>query len=343
MSAEITSVETRARHLDVIEYSARHYLEHLVKQRYDGALPSRLTAPADHLISTLRAALEKRQALSVEDVAFTAGDLTGVTANGAEHLINDWCLGFGDDGAKLLVMGTEEAYSAEHPEDLALWNCCGAVVWLSGGNRAVIERIDHRYASYGLVAGQPDNRRPFHIHSNDYFLVEQGRRIDGETRRAGRHTWVLLAQVLAGPNGDRMVYLGQGTGDLGNCAYQIEISAYPATKRSWGHEPTVARTEFLKRLAAEFRNTASVLLFHGHSKSPEWGGRDEIARGFLGLRPDERLELEPSPRFGSQQFFSMPRHGRTVLFTWALNGALRNDYLAAISELVRDFISVRDA
>jgi len=319
----------------VVDYSARQYLDSLLKRRSDGSFHSRLDEPVDRLMATLTVALQKRENLSAEDIEFTAEDLAGLDSDEAKPLINDWCLGFGDHGARVLVMGTEEAYSTKHAEDLALWNCCGAAVWLCNGNRAVIERIDHRYSSYGLVAGQQDTRRAFHIHSNDYFQVQHARRVEGQARLPGRPTWVLLAQVLAGPDGNWRAYLEQGTGQLGNSAYQIDISAYPAPRTGSGLAPTILRTEFLKRLAADFRSTAVVLLFHGRSKWPQWGGRDEIARAFLGLTAGEKLELSPSPLFGRQQFFSVCRDGKTVLFTWALNGAIRNDYLAAISELVR--------
>ena len=325
-------------HPAIVEYSARQYLDSLLRWRANQSLGSQgAEAKAiDNLITTLTLALEKRMALSADDITFTAQDLQGLSPQAVGRLVNQWCLGFGEDDARVLAMGTEEAYSTEHPEDLALWNCAGAVLWLCGGNRAVVERIDPRYAGYGLNPGQPDIRRPFHIHSNDYFHVEQAKRVEGKTKLPGRHTWVLLSQVLAGPDGDRMEYLRAGSGQLGQAAYQIEVSAHPALKAQAGVAPTPDRLQFLKRLADEFRTTADVLLFHGRAQWPEWGDRDQIAMAFLGLNTKAALNLQPSQAFGRQRLYWSRQNRKTVLFTWALNGALRNDYLAAISHLINE-------
>src|SRR5205823_1404879 len=159
--------------------------------------------------------VREASSLQADNLGFVASDLRDALAADVDLLVNQWCLGWGRDDAPLMAMGTEEAYPAK-PIDLALWNCCCAVVWASGGRRDIVAAIDPRSANPDPPIHDFEGRREFHIHANDYYLVHQPHRDPDSQRwvRPGRHTWKLLAEVIAG-RGASASMLEQNTGTLG--------------------------------------------------------------------------------------------------------------------------------
>jgi hypothetical protein len=110
-------------------------------------------------MQSLAAALELREKVSPADISFTADLLGEVDSETLTQLVNQWTLGWGSDAAKVLVMGTEEAYSLG--PSLAFWNCCCSILWLCGSNPEVLQRIDPAYRTKGVHLGESGTRRTY--------------------------------------------------------------------------------------------------------------------------------------------------------------------------------------
>jgi hypothetical protein len=245
-------------------------------------------------------------------------------------------------------MGTEEAYSIKKPQDLAQWNCGCSLIWATGGSTDVVDALDARTANplFGCPPGPASDwsrRREFQVHANDYVRVQLPRWDDEKRRcrRAGRSTWKLAAEVLAG-RGQWASLLEPYTGALGNLCYQIEVSAFPAERAAEGTKQTPERLEFLRSLLAMPRPSARVLLLHGRPGLPEWGGRDQLSQTFLGLPTGDNIDWKKDsyrPSAGAVQSIWFASHtDRLVILTRALNG----NVLAKVVDRLHDLATRAD-
>ena len=319
-----------ATHPEVVLTSARAYRDDLTRKLSSGNFSEGVAAAVGRLCALLDQVQQSPAVPNVSESGFTSQDLAGATPRDVALLINECTLGWGRDDAPVVVMGTEEAYSATRPADLALWNCCCSVIWACGGDPEVVAAIDPRYPE--VVCDRSIPRRVFHVHANDYFRVEEPHIEEGVRRRAGRHTWKVLAQVIGG-RGEERTYLAEGTGRLGDLAYQIEVSAYPSTVTAGGKPPTEERHLFLVELVKTLSSSARVLLFHGRADAPQWGHRGDLARAFLGFDPAIALDWKYES-YGNQAVHYIASGDRLVILTRAMNGAVRGDLIDRLHELV---------
>jgi hypothetical protein len=317
-----------ARYPELILESADQYRDQLRSNL------GRFSEPLRPSVAALIDLLERvhdPSAIIADQIGFTANDLSNADVpRDLDLLINQWCLGWGRDDAPVVAMGTEEAYPVK-AVDLGQWNCCCAVIWATDGRQEIVDALDTRSATHDPPIPQFEHRREFHIHANDYFLVHKHR---------GRHTWRLLAEVIAG-RGKWLPLLDQNVGTLGNLAYQIEVSAYPAKLTVAGRASTEVRHAFLSKLLATMRSSAQVLLFHGRGNEPEWGGRDSLAGAFLGRDRLARTEWEQLDFHGQPvRYF---QHGsRLVVLTRALNGNVRSQLIEGLHELIVPAVAFQD-
>jgi hypothetical protein len=322
------------RYPQIVIESACRYRDQLLEHR---SLFSEQLRPSVERLIELLAGVPAASEIRADTLGFTAADLAvAKVPEDVDLLVNQWCLGWGRDRAPILAMGTEEAYPA-NPVDLGQWNCCCSVIWATGGRQDIVDALDPRSAHPTQPILGFAQRRQFHIHANDYYLVhkrhwDSTKGEEGGWVRPGRHTWKLLAEVIAG-HGQWLPLLEQNAGILGELTYQIEVSAYPARFAVQGRASTDDRRAFLSTVVGTMRDTARVLIFHGRPNEPAWGGRDSLAGVFLGI-----------PRLGEQdwtlvdvldQHLRYARSGdRLVLITRALNGNVRTQLIDKLHELV---------
>src|SRR5450759_1774295 len=126
-----------------IEESARLYIGHLRSELSKGVWADAASTAAGQLILSIEAALEERESLKPASIEFTRESMLQVTPADSVGFVNQYTLGWGRDDAPIIVMGTEEAYTAD-PQELALWNCGCAIIWLSRGRGDVVIRLDGR-------------------------------------------------------------------------------------------------------------------------------------------------------------------------------------------------------
>ena len=315
-----THVDGIASYPEVVLDSADRYRDHLSRHlgRFSGSI-----RPSIEALIELLARVRDPSSIIADNIGFTANDLSTADVPGdLDLLINQWCLGWGRDDAPIIAMGTEEAYPAK-AIDLGQWNSCCAVIWATGGRQSIVDALDPRSAKHDPAIPQFEHRREFHIHANDYFLVHKHR---------GRHTWRLLAEAISG-HGKWLPLLDQNVGILGNLAYQIEVSAYPAKLTADGRASTGDRHAFLSTMLAKMRGSAKVLLFHGRANDPGWGGRDSLAGTFLGRDPLAHTEWEQLD-FQGQPLRYFRRGSRLVVLTRALNGNVRRQLLDGLHALI---------
>jgi hypothetical protein len=315
----------RTLHPEIVDLSAQRYVDYLGRLIGRPTLSSAAQGAIRALQQSLAAGLELRESLGPADIPFTANLLRDVDDETLTRLVNQWTLGWGSDDAKVLVMGTEEAYALG--PSLAFWNCCCSILWLCGSNPQVLQRIDPSYLMKGVQPRESVARRAYHIFSTDYEIVAENR------------TWGLLAAILARGTETRRQLLKPGNGDLGLRAYQVEVSAHPSTVTERGVTPTPPRHEFLESLVESMSSSAKVLVFHGKPGNPEWGRRDELARQFLGMEPAADLGLV-TVRVGRQWFKHTAPGDKTVLFVWSLSrrNRLTDDYLSTVGDVVEGSI-----
>jgi hypothetical protein len=309
---------------EVVRESADLYRDHLSNNLDRFSEPLR---PSIEALIELLGRVRVPSAITADNLRFTANDLsTADVPRDLELLVNQWCLGWGRDDAPVVAMGTEEAYPAK-AIDLAQWNSCCSVIWATAGRQEIVDALDPRSAKHDPPIPQFELRRGFHIHANDYFLVHKHR---------GRHTWKLLAEAIAG-RGKWLPLLDQNVGILGNLAYQIEVSAYPAKLTVDGRASTEERHLFLSGMLAKMRTTARVLLFHGRANDPGWGGRDLLAGTFLGRGRLMHTEWEQLDFHGqSLRYYREGSH--LVVLTRALNGNVRSQLIDGLHALIAPVI-----
>jgi hypothetical protein len=316
--------------------SAAMYADDLEAKVEHGYFSPAIDDGIRRLVSLLRQVIPGTITFDAKKLGFAASDLKDAGPDDVLPLINDWTLGWGRDDAPVISLGTEEAYSADEPDALAIWNCSCAVIWAVGGDPRVVEAIDPRYVQ--TTPARPSTARQFHIHANDYLLVHLPRLVNGRWRRAGRHTWRLLAEVLAG-RGNELDLLAPTTGRLGDICYQVEASAYPSTSAAAGREPSARRQQFLLTLVEHARESARVLLFHGRPHEPTWANRLNIGETFLNLDPGRLNWIRET--FGSQPLAWCAANDRLVILTRALNGSVRGDLIDRIHKLVAPYLAER--
>jgi hypothetical protein len=112
------------------------------------------------------------------------------------------------------------------------------------------------------------------------------------------------------------------------------VSAFPAQSSIAGRSPTADRHRFLRRLIEGLRTDGRALIFHGRASDPHWGWRDDLARVFLDVPEHGALELTQAPETREPLLLSQDAHGRIVLFTRALSGTVRNEYLECVQRRV---------
>lgn len=190
--------------------------------------------------------------------SFTVRDLAGLSADELRTLENPFALGVGSPHSRVVVMGTEAAYSPEvERRNYALENC--ALPLFAIGEAPCLAATVADEPSWRTVRG------PFSVYPARYYWQT--------TAQGTGHTWQCLARVL------RCHWR-----DLGEHCYQIERSTRPSPAQAAGQTVSARRAEFLKSFV---RSTgASTLVLHGklNDKAVEQLDR-ELAREFLGLDP----------------------------------------------------------
>jgi hypothetical protein len=311
-------------HPDLIRKSLRGEAERL--RRLPSTSETFATA-RDALIASLHAADESGFQLTASSVPFTVADIRPLTRSESRALANQFALGCGRDDAPIVVVGTEGAFDVPDPASLssdetaalfAVEGCAQSILWATGGDPAIISHIAGNTAPF--TRSNLDALRPIQLYPNDLHRVD---------KRRGMHTWRVLSQCF-GSAGAQLLDPESAIG-LGDLVYQIEMNAVPS-RRAHGLTSSAERYEFLSAVMTELRETATVLVFHGHPSDPKWSQRDRLANTFLGSRagssPDDVLA-------GSGSAFPIwvaPSGSRTVLWTRALNGRVRREYRDALGK-----------
>ena len=308
-----------------IEESARLYIDHLRSELSKGVWADAASTAAGQLIRSIETALAKRESLTPASIEFARESMLQVTQADSVGFVNEYTLGWGRDDAPIIIMGTEEAYTAA-PQELALWNCGCAIIWLSRGRGDVVIHLDSRAHN-----SRPDGLAPrcFNIHYSDWAPPPQS-----------KHTWGCIAKVLSGdPRSEdwRSYFVpslaaGPPRRGMGDVCHQVEISAYPAKRAHDGKFESHARTDFLSGFLDHARATAKVLLFHGGQY--QGTARAELAEAFLGKRFDQLPLIEDQPR---RRMWKAEHDGRIVLHTNALSRPNVDDnYLQKVADQIRE-------
>src|SRR6202165_696899 len=203
------------RYLELVDESVSLYVEHLERTR--GSLSLSGNVAARCLIDTLEAARTKGQSLQATEVSATWRQMAAAAVDDADGLLNQWQLGYGDDAAPVISVGTEHAYELrpldrhKHPMDVGLAEitseCLVAAIWLCNSRPDVLKWM--LSAPWWNWQAEFSEARPSHVYIADYY------------RTGTRAPWPTLGRdVLRGGTNWRTV--------LGQRCYQIELSGYPA-------------------------------------------------------------------------------------------------------------------
>ena len=311
----------------LVEASAKRYRDYLISSREQVAAVG--LRAIDELVYSIDTALRERGRLTARDVTFGPHLMEGLRGHPtqAAQFINEFCLGFGDDRAPILVIGTEEAYDPEDPPSLASWNCGCSILWLCGSRANVLAKLA------GGAAWVTNGHRPFHLHANDYFRVR------------GNHTWKCVSKLAAWAQGssDSTGYLRPASGHsgLGRATYQIELSAFPSQRAASGKSVTSPRLDFLTELVYQMRPTAKAIILHGADNPDTRRARHRLASTFLGLT-DTELAIQregfrtTSPRRSITYEIQWQAHERRVaLIMRALSMAIPNQLLELAANIIR--------
>lgn len=272
------------------------------------------------MVETLELARERREHLAAGDMAFHSRMLEELSLQDREMLINQSSLGLGSATAPVIFVGSEHAYNLRDSLPYSLEAVGLTILWLCGGRADVTSRL----------SGNPwPHSVPFHVHPNALYRVH-------ETKR-GEHTWKVLASILTMAMGiaDRNELLGGYEPGLGDLAYQVELSAYPARRSYLGREPSRQRVEFLEELMQALQPTARVLVFHGRSRQEPWQSiQKRLARAFLGLTAGQEM-IENVVEVDGVEIRWATENSRKVLFARALNGIVSAGYRKCIAEQIK--------
>ncbi|MHB8330811.1 MAG: hypothetical protein ACYDEA_01270 [Candidatus Dormibacteria bacterium] len=318
-------------HPEVAESAARLYRAHLEAVAGQTASAPARKALRD-LIETTEAAQRLDQGLESADVTFTLTALEGVPASDRREFMNQYQLGLGYDGAKMVAMGTEAAAKPQDPEGLA-YDCLQTALILSGSPESVVKSLLQgsswwaKMEARGLPA---EPWRPIHIHPNDFDQVQVSKPF---------HTWCNLARVVAPREQDwrDLMTVGASPG-LGDLVYQIERSGLPAKRSLDGAPPTLERTDWLvEEVIPSLRKTAGILLIHGFGNSPAWPRNDlRLINAFLGYEPGTPTEVDwvrITPKRGDW-LWSLAEGDHRVVWTRALGWPWRDEYMAAVRQAI---------
>ncbi len=265
-------------HPGVAESSAKLYIDHLERASTETASDA-ARAAMRALIDTTAAALQKRADLDPGEIKFRFSSLDDVAPHDLPAFLNQFQLGLGWDGARIVAMGTEAAGDPANPEALA-YECLQTALILSGSPESVLKSLLKE--SKGSLARPmpPEPWRPIHIHPNDFDQVQQSYPF---------HTWCNLARVVAPVQENWRELMGVGaTPGLGDLVYQIERSGLPAKRSSDGAVPVPRRTDwYVDKVIPSIRTTAQILLIHGFGNSSGWNRNDlRLINAFLGYEPE---------------------------------------------------------
>lgn len=302
------------------EESARRYITWLGWIREKPTVGDRFRSVVDALVESLDVALRQREELQPSDIEFHAGLLTPELHDEWENLVNPYALGFGDEEAPTIVVGTEEAYDARK---LALWNCGGAVLRLCESKPEVFGRLLEGDPEWPDAESAAASKLPARYHRQPMAFAKAPR---------GRSTWHLVARVMSCE-----------FQEIGLRTYQIDRSAVPAKAASLGLPPDPVRTRWLAESLQRLGATARVLLLHGHIGplvSPKdenaWDRANrEISCAFLGVDALASCQAADAPAHTAM----FRAGGRTVIWTGALSGRNRQivgEYLPALARLVEE-------
>ena len=318
-------------HPELAESSARVYLAHLkAVAAQTASAPARKTLR--DLIETTEAAQRLGHGLEPTDVTFTLSALDGVPASDRPGFLNQYQLGLGYDGAKVVVMGTEAAGNPEDPEGLA-YDCLQTALILSSSPEEVFKSLlkgSSWCAEMEARGLPPEPWRPIHIHPNDFDQVQVSKPF---------HTWCNLARVVAAREQDwrELMEVGASPG-LGDLLYQIERSGLPAKRSSDGAPPTLERPDWLvEEVIPSLRETANILLIHGFGNRAAWTRNDlRLINAFLGYEPGTPTEVDwvniTSKR--GDWLWSLAEGDHRVVWTRALGWHWRDEYMAAVRQAI---------
>ncbi len=318
-------------HPEMVESSGRLYLAHLEAVAAQTASAPARKALRD-LIETTEASQRLGHGLEPADVTFTLSALDEVDPRDRREFMNQYQLGLGYDGAKMVAMGTEAAGNPEDPEALA-YDCLQTALILSGSPESVVKSLLQgsswwaKMEARGLPA---EPWRPIHIHPNDFDQVQVSKPF---------HTWCNLARVVAPREQDwrDLMTVGAGPG-LGDLVYQIERSGLPAKRSSDGVPPTLERTDWLvEEVIPSLRKTAGILLIHGFGNSPAWPRNDlRLINAFLGYEPGTPTDVDwvrITPKRGDW-LWTLAEGDHRVVWTRALGWPWRDEYMAAVRHAI---------
>jgi hypothetical protein len=287
-----------------------------------GDLSATQRTVVSQLIDLLRIAGEKGAALTASDFGFRGDAEHDFAQTNLKKLVNQACLGFGNDGARFVFMGTEEGYKVEDAEfwNLAVGNFAYAVSWATGGKDDVLGKIAGKDA--GTYQGSVYHRHPY-----DYYELAS--------------TWLGIARCLGSISGRgwRSYFdPADGASRLGDLVYVIDRSGVPSKSAPRGSAPTPERESFLRDVVSSLRQTARVLVITGStgsSASDEWARINRDLTSWF-LRTTESHSR--SQEVGRARLRCFDANGLRVIWTWALGGAapVGSDYFRAVGDWISE-------
>lgn len=317
-------------HPDLAIAAARHYLAHLEVVEADSE--SEVTRRAlRELLETTAAAIRLGYKMVPGDLKFNLSSLQAVPLPDLSGFINRFQLGLGRDDARVVAMGTEVAGDPADARGLA-YDCLQTALILTGSSDAVVEKLvagSKRWDAFRASRPRTDAWRPPHIYFNDLEQVQ---------RKPGTHTWTGLARVMTPIGMDPTAVLAvDAQPSLGDLAYLIERSAYPARKVIEGRQPEPERALWLEQeVIPTLRETAAVLIIYGYGRSfKQWfPGDQRLFEAFLGGPVQVHSEGVPG---GSLWHDSAD--GRLVVYMDAPSGSVSHAYLDGVRRIVQGRLS----
>lgn len=306
-------------HPDLVRSAAEFYRADLERtlQGQDGPAPETRKAMAA-LIDSITAALAVGP--SLDEIPFTRDLMAKAPAVDMSYVLSQTQIGWGNDGARLIAMGTEQNYDLSQDAGLGTLaiDCASHVIWLTGSKPGIMATLKpDRPGEERFGSGGDSERLPYHRYVAEY---------QPSGGRGG--TWQRLGKdVLLGGTEWKTV--------LGDQCYLIELKAVPSHHAAWGETLNESRLNFLRDALSEMSSTARVVLFHGV-------GTHEAARRLIPsfLRTDS-LPM-PTPvdehRRGAGALEQYDANDRRALLTWAMSAHFDRapDYLALVADLVQE-------
>jgi hypothetical protein len=315
-------------HPKVLEDAAHGYIDALTRLLDDPEPAVREAAIG--LRHTMTAALEHRDRISSDDVRVTVGLINRVPLSHRASLLNQHAPGIGNDGARLVAIGTEQAFDLADARYVTLHNMALTALWLTDSRPDVLAKIADEPS---WAAGRDE---PFHIFPNGYY----------QNRPRASETTTFLS-MLVGPGATREEGM-RLLPALGVRCYMIDLSVHPSrtvragklflANNEGGVEndqiATPDRRTFLDLTLAHLGNTARVVVYYGSLiSSQEPHVARQIAR-FLGFTRDSpRWNLEDKPRQRLQ--WAEGNDGRRIVLARALSHDVSNTYMARLREIVQ--------